>query len=40
MNSKGLLAYQMGGVFMWEQILEPTQSVLIGDPSNDDLYEA
>lgn len=40
MNSKGLLAHQVGGVFVWEQKLESIQSVLIEDSSNDYLYEA
>ena len=31
MNSKGLLGCQVGGAFVWEQKLEPIQSVLIED---------
>lgn len=38
-NSKGLLACQGGGVFAWEQKLEPIQRVLIVGSCNDDPYE-
>lgn len=40
MNPKGHLAYQMGGTFVREQKLEPSQSVLIEDSSNEAPFEA